>query len=419
MQFLPTGNTLYAVLRFFGLVLLYGCARIVLLTRHPRVIFIVGNVGKTTTKNAVYTMLQRAGISVSRTERSINGFSGVLLTVLRLSPPEKKREWVRVLLDAVRQVCIRGYPDTLVLEVGVDRPKDMRRVVRYIVNPDIVVATAFPPVPVHMSQFSDVEALYYEKGYAFAYVRKSGMIISNGDDVLLQEHIRQRIPSGVSHYTYGIEENSTYTVHGSFPTVEYDEDGRVSGIQFEVTGGGTSAVIFIKNTIGDNALYASLAALTVGLVGYALPLKQTAQTLSSVPFFENGRAALKKGIRNTQVLDDSYNASPYPTERILRTVGEIIVPKRKILVLGDLAELGKKEQEVYRHLIGHVTDLFDEVFLIGDIGAYAPKDGHIHTMKTTEEAVKRVPKAVQEGDFILCKGSRCIGLERVVDVLVR
>lgn len=409
-------NIARTLFRFTGLIFLYICAKIVLFIQHPQVIFIVGNVGKTTTKNALYGVLYEANISVSKTKKSINGFDGVLLSILDLTPPKIGMGWGSVFLAAIRRVFKHTYPHTIIVEVGVDNPKDMSRVIYYITRPDIVIATTFPPIPVHVANFKNVDDLYHEKAYAFEYVKKG--IISNGDDILLQAHIKKRMPKDTFNITFCAEGIQQCEVQGSIPTVEYTNGGKVLGIRFEVRHKTERAIVSIANTIGDGAFHASLASLTLGITEYNIPITQIAKTLSSYSFLERGRATLRHGIKDTQILDDTYNASPYPTEKIIRTVGELTEPKRKILILGDLAELGEKEGEICRYLLEHLTGLFEIVFLVGSIGMYAPKKDHIYKVDTAEGVVRKLPDMLRTGDFILCKGSRRVELEKVVNAIV-
>ena len=396
--------------RFLIVVWLYFCVKITLFLYKPRIIFIIGNVGKTTTKNAVFAVLNKK-IKAKKTQKSINGFSGVLLSILGLTPPQNMLGWAKILIHAGIKIFQYGHMqnNTLVLEVGIDKPGDMKRIVRYVTRPDIVVATAFPPVPVHLENFPNINALYYEKGYAFEYLKEHGVIVSNGDDILLQTHIRNRADPH-RHLYYGMG-NSKYTVCGLPPEVTYNDEDIVSGTRFEIICDGERGIVLLPNTIGDAAVYASLAALTIGF-HFKIPLKECLRALRVPDIMEQGRATLKKGIKGTIIIDDTYNASPLATQRILSVFSAIQHNGRKIIVLGDLLELGEEKNAIFSKIVKQAEEITQEIYLIGDIKNHGSDTAK--GFKTVDDAIPIIFDNIQKKDLVLCKGSHSMQIEKVV-----
>lgn len=119
--------------------ILFFEARILLARKKPRIIGITGNVGKTSAKDAVYTVIH-SHVRARKSEKSFNSDIGVTLTILGL--PNASNNLFLWVINIVEGLFIafftRNYPEWLVLEMGVDRPGDMKRLAS-LVRPDIVV----------------------------------------------------------------------------------------------------------------------------------------------------------------------------------------------------------------------------------------------------------------------------------------
>ena len=152
------------------------------LTRHkPFIIGVTGNLGKTSTKDAIYAVM-KGHFHVRRSEKSLNSEFGVPLTILGMkSGWNNPFHWAKILIRGFFVAFKKGYPTHLVLEIGADRPGDIKSIARWV-KPDITVVTQFGQVPVHVEFFKDRDAVIEEKGYLVEALKSDGVFIYNRDD---------------------------------------------------------------------------------------------------------------------------------------------------------------------------------------------------------------------------------------------
>ena len=155
-------------------------AKAVLRKYTPKVVAITGSVGKTSTKDAVYAVLSKK-YHVRKSEKSFNSEVGVPLTILGLGNAwGNPLHWLQNIIDGLSLiVTTRPYPEWLVLEVGADRPGDIRSLASWI-KVDVAIITRLPEVPVHVEFFDSVEAVIEEKASLMDAVRPGGSPVSTG-----------------------------------------------------------------------------------------------------------------------------------------------------------------------------------------------------------------------------------------------
>ena len=158
-------------------------AKLTLRRYEPAVIGITGNVGKTSTKEAVGVVV-KAARTVRAPAKSFNNELGLPLTVL--GDFEKTGGvifWFKVFLGAIWRLLKidSNYPEVLVLEYGVDRPGDMKYLTD-IARPHIGVFSAFAEIPVHVEFFSGPEGLLREKSKLLEVLPATGFAVLNADD---------------------------------------------------------------------------------------------------------------------------------------------------------------------------------------------------------------------------------------------
>ena len=130
-------------------------AKAVLARHKPFIIGVTGNLGKTSTKDAIYTVM-KDHFYVRRSEKSMNSEFGVPLTILgEKSGWNSPLKWAIILLRGLFVTFAKEYPTHLVLEIGADRPGDIKSIASWI-KPDITVVTQFGQVPVHIEFFKGV-----------------------------------------------------------------------------------------------------------------------------------------------------------------------------------------------------------------------------------------------------------------------
>lgn len=394
-------------------------ARLVLAKYRPRVIAVTGSVGKTTTKDAIYALLA-SSFFVRKSEKSFNSEIGIPLTVLGcpngwMNPIV----WGKTFFEGLALILLKNhYPKVLVLEVGADRPGDIKNISRWV-RPDVVVVTRIPDVPVHVEFFDSPEALADEKAHLVRALSPSGTLVVNADD----ERVRNfRALHAGKTLTFGFD--SKADVVASHYAPRYNGE-KVNGIQFRVDYRGASAPAVIEGVLGRQQVYPALAAITVAL-SEGMNLVSAVQELGrfvSPP----GRMRILEGKSSVTILDDTYNSSPAALEEAVRALGEVTTSGKKVAVLGDMLELGKDSAAEHRRIGGLVAATCALLVTVGirakgfAEGALAAgfAEENILSFEDSRSAACAVPALLAAGDLVLVKGSQSTRMERVVSELVR
>ena len=401
-------------------------ARFVLKKYNPRIIAITGSVGKTSTKDAVYTVLKHH-YSVRKSEKSFNGEIGLPLSILGLTNAwDNPFKWLKNILDGLL-LCLplphsKKFPEWLVLEVGADRPGDIEKVARWL-TPDIVIITRFGTVPVHVEFFKSREEVIQEKCYLVRALKDNGLLLLNNDDADVRALRDMRRDCRVATWSIGYESDFQAS---NFEISYTSENGQLkpNGIMFKVNHAGNSVPIHLSDTLGRQQVYPILAALAVG---NALGLNMVSMSESirehKAPA---GRMRAIDGIKDTTIIDDSYNASPVAVTAALETLKEIKSSGRKVAILGDMLELGKYSAKEHLKTGKEALDCSDILITVGirarDIAKGALENGmdekNIFQFDTSTEAAKPVQELIQEGDIILVKGSQGPRLEKIIEEIM-
>ncbi|MCC6290966.1 UDP-N-acetylmuramoyl-tripeptide--D-alanyl-D-alanine ligase [Candidatus Nomurabacteria bacterium] len=396
-------------------------ARLVLKKYRPKILAITGSVGKTGAKEVIATVLATK-YRVRASQKSFNSEIGVPLTILNLPNAWWSLfGWMKNLVEGVGLILFRSpYPEWLVLETGVDRPGDMRRLVKWL-KPDVVVVTSFPNVPVHVEFFQSSEEVIREKWRLPASVVSSGLVILNGDE----EKIRDLLPTLKCHtLTYGLGEKAQ--VRGSQPYFVYGEgeNGQPIGLGLRVDYQGNSVPFKLIGVLGEHQLYALLAATAVA-VNEGINLIEASEAIEKLET-PPGRMKLLPGVKNTLIIDDTYNSSPVALASALNTLSELRVTGRKIVVLGDMLELGVHTISAHREAGVQAARVAHVLMTVGLRMKFATEEASrkkmgkkvLHHFEDAREAGKFLQEFIQEGDVVLIKGSQSLRMERAVEEIM-
>jgi len=393
-------------------------AKLVLKRYKPKIIAVTGSVGKTSTKDAIYTALCEP-FSIRKNQKSFNSEIGVPLTVLGLENAwGNPLLWVGNILKGV-WMCVwpQTYPKWLVLEIGADHPGDIKSITKWVI-PDIAVVTRIPNVPVHVEYFKDAEALLEEKSELLKAMKPDGVAVINSDDenvLSLGKHVK----GSVIHY--GMKNPAT--IYGDSYGLMY-EGNDVAGIQFRILYDSNIIPVVLKGVVGVQHVYPVLAAAAIALP-LKLPLVKLTESFAQHEY-PRGRMNVIKGIKNTIIIDDTYNSSPVALEYALRTLKDVQTQGRKIAVLGDMLELGSYSAEAHKNIGTIAAQCADIIFTVGvrarDIKEYAIKAGTQETstlsFSSSVEVGDYLKDFIQEGDIILAKGSQGMRMEKAIMPLV-
>ena len=390
-------------------------ARLILRRFKPKIVAVTGNIGKTGTKDAIATVLE-GFTHVRKSEKSFNNEFGIPLTIIGVGTGwGSARRWLDIILEGFYVFLFpQNYPKWLVLEVGADRPGDIEDVTKWL-HPDIAVVTSLGTVPVHVEFFESPEALAQEKAYLPKSVKRGGVAILNYDDPKVRD---MAASAKVNVLMYGFDSGATF--RASNDHILYDDNAKPNGVTFRVDYDGHSVPIRLFGVVGKSHCYNMLAALAVGVSQdrNLISLAEAVHNHAPTP----GRLRLLSGIKETTIIDDTYNSSPAATAMALDTLSQIETKGRKIAVLGDMLELGIYTKEEHEKVGVRAVGVVDRLFLVGPraefIGAAALENGfqedNLFYFNDASECGKYLQQYIEPADVILLKGSQGIHLERAV-----
>lgn len=392
----------------------------------PQVIGITGSVGKTSTKEAIYTIL-KAHKNVRENIKNYNNEIGVPLTIIGSETAGKNIfKWIAIFAKAIWIIIFRqkDYPEILVLEMGVDRPGDLQYLVK-IAPCNVGVITTVGTV--HAEFLGSADEIAKEKEVMAGHLGPNDFAILNRDD----ERVFSMVGNTRAHViTYGFEQGAdAFASEIKYSqTVKKVEDEKVfGGVSFKVSYQGSVVPIFLPNVLGKQQVYAVLPAVAIGVI-YRMNLVEISEALRN---YEppKGRMRIIEGIKRTLLIDDSYNAEPLSTMAALDVLTQIELKKgqQKFAVLGDMLELGQYSEEKHREVGRFVAEnKIDYLIAVGersiDMADEARKSGmsedRVYTFDNSEEAGRFVQDRLEKGDLALVKGSQGVRMEKIVKELM-
>ncbi|MDI6717582.1 MAG: UDP-N-acetylmuramoyl-tripeptide--D-alanyl-D-alanine ligase [Patescibacteria group bacterium] len=437
----------------------------------PEIIAVTGSVGKTSAKRTIFsvlsnmnhlTLIDKMELCVRSSEGNFNNELGVPLTIIgdwaesdlklvsRGQPKNTKKIqktffWLKVILTGIFEIIFRNrkYPRIIILEFGADRPGDIKYLLK-IAKPKLGIITAIGDIPVHVEFYDDVEDVVKEKLKIVEALPSSGFAVLNCDDEMV---MKMKDKTGAQAITFGFNEEAdmkisnfeNYSVPltslGQAPSVNSEQvssviamAGRASsrqvrpgGISFKIEYKGSFVPVNLKNVFGKAQAYSVASAFAIGTI-YGLNLVEIAELIERHYIPAKQRMNLIEGIKETWIIDDSYNASPLSIKEALMTLGDL-ESERKIAVLGDMLELGKYSIEAHEDAGKMVREVADILITVGPRGKFIAEKAKLNGMSyssvfsfdTVNESLKTIQDLSRPGDLILVKASRAIGLDKVVE----
>ncbi len=363
----------------------------------PKIVAVTGSVGKTSTKIAIATVLSEK-YRVLAHYGSYNTPIALPLAIFNMRLPLRLRNpfsWFKV-LHAMSQQIRKPYPyDVLVLELGADRPGDIEYFKKYV-HPDIAVVTAVADE--HMVYFKTLDAVAKEE---LAITTFSGLSLVNRDDI--DTTYSKYVPEGINLDTYGTSGVAEYR----FVSTDYTPGKGFTGMfvspEFKE----------LKTTLGVVGEHNVRTAVAAGAVGVKMGLtaKQVVSGLQKIRPV-SGRMNLLKGMRESTIIDDTYNSSPLSALAALQTL-YVFPARQRIAILGSMNELGNVSQAGHEQ-VGNACDpaLLDWVITVGAeakryLAPAAEKRGcRVRSFLSPYDAGAEVHKLMDTGSVILAKGSQ-------------
>jgi UDP-N-acetylmuramoyl-tripeptide--D-alanyl-D-alanine ligase len=399
-------------------------SRVVVFKYRPKIIAITGSVGKTSTKQAIFSVIS-AKKTVRMSEKSFYNEIGIPLAILGCyDGGEDLFMWVGTIIHGLSLIFWRHkYPEFLILEVGLRSPGDIKNKVASWLRPDVVIITRMPSCPTHIEFFDSLEKLEEEKISLVKALKKDGLLILNHDDervYSLHEMSESRTVS------FGVNDSSTYQILYLIENYQKQEGNQEiqSGINFKIKYAGNTFPVCLPNVLGlHNAGIVTSALACTKELGFDL-----LESIEVVSNFKTpaGRLSQLAGMSGSIIIDDSYNSSPLALEVALGVLKEM-KGGRKIAVLGDMLELGKYTEREHRLVGLKVSKIADILVIVGQ-RAKMIAEGAIENnflkkdiiyFNKAEEAGGYLAKEIKEGDVILVKGSQKMRMEKMVEKIMR
>jgi UDP-N-acetylmuramoyl-tripeptide--D-alanyl-D-alanine ligase len=276
-----------------------------------------------------------------------------------------------------------------------------------IARPQVGVVTAVQPV--HLSRIGTIEAIEQAKGELVEALPESGTAILNADD---ERVLRMAARTRATVLTYGFAEDADVRAEGV-------QSAGADGMRFNLRAAGPSLPIAIP-TLGRLAVHNALAAAAVGQAA-GLTLEEIARGLAA-GWAAPHRAELVR-VGGLTIVDDSYNASPGSVVAALELLSGL--PGRRIAVLGEMLELGDGHEAGHRGVGEAAAAVVDLLVVVGN-GAAGIADGardaglptdRLVFVADREAALDELRGRLRDGDVVLVKASRGVGLDVLVDRL--
>ncbi|WP_036832166.1 UDP-N-acetylmuramoyl-tripeptide--D-alanyl-D-alanine ligase [Pontibacillus litoralis] len=346
---------------------------------NPTVIGVTGSNGKTTTKDFIASVVSTT-YQTHKTKGNYNNHIGMPLTILDMPTSTQ----------------------ILILEMGMNHFGEIEQLSQ-IANPDIAVITNIGES--HIEHLGSREGIAQAKSEILAGLKEDGLMIMDGDEALLAPlHSRKAVTS------IGFGSNNRYVLSN----VTSNEQGA----QFTLSEQGSFEIPLLGRHNVKNASYAIVIAnhLTI-----------------SKESIQDGLAALKltgmrlekiTGHNDVLLINDAYNASPTSMKASIEVVKELPNYSRKILVLGDILELGTQSESLHRSVAETITEPINMVIAIGNTAPVIVEEinKHVPTIETyafrsKEDACKLLQDHLSKETVILFKASRGMALETLLPSL--
>lgn len=391
----------------------------------PSVVSVTGTVGKTTTKAAIAAVLgpmRRVRVAPD----GVPPYAALALTVLASdaqlaeAPTHYARGeahdaprawfWARVLAFATKRLVTgsrKAAPDVCVAEYG--RAENVRTLLR-LVRPTVAVLT--PVGDLAPGSRGDEDPLR-DFARTVEQLPAAAFAIIPSDDVAIQ--VRQRTRAHV--LTYGAGDGAHVQVQEVLQ--EIDADGQ-PGVSADIAYGGSSVPVLLKGAVGPYQANAAAAAMCVGIV-FGATLADAAHALEGY-VAPKGAIHVIPAVKEATIIEDACDAHLLTTIAGLELL-DAYPGKRKIVVLGDLVDLGSRTMEVHEYLGRVIKEAGDVLIAVGSrarvaaeaaLGARMSKKNVMAFARSAEAGIA-LQGILKKGDVVLVTGSRMMHLEAVVE----
>lgn len=353
----------------------------------PKVVGITGSNGKTTTKDMTAKVLE-AKYATHKTAGNFNNEIGLPLTILTM-------------------------PDTteiIVLEMGTDQPGGIS-MLSELATPDVAVVTMIGES--HIEAFGTRENLATEKVSICSGLKSDGLFIYPANERLISKHLSK----GLRTKSFALDEEADIFA--------FDIQEEIESTHFTVQTSETDAKMSMMVPVpGSYNVNNALMAILVGLE-FGVSLEEAKQQLANLQLTKN-RLEWIDGINGIKILNDAYNASPSSMQAVLNYFQTIVTKKDRVIVLGDILELGELAQSLHEGIADAIDlEANQFIFLYGENMKYlydklkkeTNKEHLYHFSGDKKELIQAIKSKVRTESLVLFKSSNGTDLLAVVDEL--
>ena len=353
-----------------------------------RKVGVTGSVGKTSTKEFLYSVL-RSRYRTGKTPGNLNSEFGIPLTAFSFA------EDIQV----------------AVIEMGAGYGSAMGDLSR-IAKPEAAVITNVGTS--HLEVYGTREKLLEEKlRVSTGFTPENTLVINTDSDILTKENAQRHQPSDARIVTVGSKGGEDYHLSDI-------RDRGIEGVQCDVTHGDETVTLKLP-VIGAHNLGNAVLAMAIGEV-FGITMEESVEALREVETNAN-RLNVVKGT-DYSVINDTYNASP----ESMKAGIDVLVNspgKRKIAVLGSMFELGDHWEQLHRSVGEYAASKPVDILVaigengkaIAEGGESASSDLQVLYYENREDAAKAVRPMLQAGDLVYVKASRSMELEKFVTAI--
>ena len=343
-------------------------------------IAVTGSAGKTTTKEAIAHVLSMR-FRVLKSEGNFNNHFGLPLMLLKLEPEY----------------------DVAVIEMGMSHAGEIRALAK-IALPKMGVVTNVAPV--HLEFFDSVAGIARAKYELLESLPANGIAVLNADDEYVSQFAREFKGKVVMYGTRA----------GADVQAENIQSRGAEGAEFDVVVGSVREHALLP-LVGEHNVLNALSAVAVGLERGLKP-SEAVGALASLAAADKRGQVLQLG--NITVINDCYNSNPKALEAMVDALAAMAA-KRRIVVAGEMLELGPAGEELHRQMAQHIAAKKIDA-LVGVRGLAqamvesASKAGtRAEFVESPEKAGEWLAREARDGDVILLKASRGVKLEKALD----
>lgn len=344
------------------------------------VVAVTGSVGKTTTKDMIYSVLKEK-YNVLKTEGNLNSEIGAPMTILNLN-----------------SAC-----DIAVIEMGMDHFGQIDTISK-IVKPETAVITNIGVA--HIEFLKSRENILKAKCEVLDNMDKTGTAILNIDDDMLSS-----VKKDLNIVWYGEGENAN--VRAENIVVDYN-NGKVKA---KVFANGNKYELVIPG-LSRHLVHAALSAIAVGLK-YNMDMESILKGIANYTHTKM-RMDIYNLNENILLIDDTYNANPVSMKALIDVLAKM--DKKKILIMGDMFELGENEVNLHKEVLEYAISLnMDKIVLTGNImkSAVGMVDKNkISYFNSKEELIENLNNIIEKDSVIGVKASRGMKFENITEKVI-